>query len=61
MGASLLLPEDREVPLIFACTGTGVAPLRSFMRRIAFEGRPGLSTTLLLILLTYYSVLGPPL
>ncbi|CDI77975.1 ferredoxin NADP+ oxidoreductase, putative [Eimeria acervulina] len=41
VGASLLLPQDRDVPLVFACTGTGVAPLRSFLRRIVAEGRPG--------------------
>ncbi|CDJ35937.1 ferredoxin NADP+ oxidoreductase, putative [Eimeria mitis] len=41
VGASLLLPEDPNVPIIFACTGTGVAPLRSFMRRIVAQGRSG--------------------
>ncbi|CDJ39945.1 ferredoxin NADP+ oxidoreductase, putative [Eimeria tenella] len=41
VGASLLLPEDRDAPLIFACTGTGAAPLRSFLRRVFAERRNG--------------------
>ncbi|KAL8436701.1 hypothetical protein ACSSS7_001526 [Eimeria intestinalis] len=41
IGASLLMPEDASVPLIFACTGTGVAPLRSFLRRLSVIPRGG--------------------
>ncbi|KAL8272015.1 hypothetical protein Esti_004139 [Eimeria stiedai] len=41
VGSSLLMPEDASVPLIFACTGTGVAPLRSFLRRLSVAPRAG--------------------
>ncbi|OEH76008.1 hypothetical protein cyc_06148 [Cyclospora cayetanensis] len=41
VGAALILPEDRKTPIVFACTGTGVAPLRSFLRRILAEPREG--------------------
>ncbi|KAL8449885.1 hypothetical protein Emed_002848 [Eimeria media] len=41
VGAALLMPEDASVPLIFACTGTGVAPLRSFLRRLSVAPRDG--------------------
>lgn len=41
IGSALLLPEDTSVPVIFACTGTGAAPLRSFLRRIVAEPRHG--------------------
>ncbi|KAL8439853.1 hypothetical protein Efla_004379 [Eimeria flavescens] len=39
IGAALLMPEEPERPLLFVCTGTGVAPLRSFLRRITAEKR----------------------
>lgn len=36
----LLIPEDPNAVLIMAATGTGIAPFRSFWRRLFFENTP---------------------
>ena len=36
----LLLPEDKNAVLICVATGTGIAPYRSFWRRIFYENVP---------------------
>lgn len=39
-GKVLLIPEDPKSVLIMVATGTGIAPFRSFWRRLFFENIP---------------------
>ena len=41
----LLLPEDQNAVLICVATGTGIAPYRSFWRRIFYEAVPNYEFT----------------
>ena len=41
-GTALLLPPDHFTrPIVCVATGTGIAPFRSFWRRLFFDGVPG--------------------
>jgi ferredoxin--NADP+ reductase len=44
-GKVLLLPESPNTPVIMAATGTGIAPFRSFWRRLFFEEVPAYKYT----------------
>jgi ferredoxin--NADP+ reductase len=44
-GKVLLLPEDGSLPVICVATGTGIAPFRSFWRRIFYENVPSYKFT----------------
>lgn len=39
-GKVLLLPENTNLPIICVATGTGIAPFRSFWRRLFYENVP---------------------
>ena len=40
-GKILLMPDDPNAAVIMVATGTGIAPFRSFWRRMFFEDTPG--------------------
>ena len=44
-GKVLLLPADANTPVIMVATGTGIAPFRSFWRRLFMENVPSYKYT----------------
>ena len=58
-GAEMLLPEDPEANIIMLATGTGIAPMRSYLRPrvcIQLEGFEGLMFIHILVSGPYPSV-----
>ena len=53
-GKGMLLPEDAAADIIMVATGTGIAPYRSFIRRLFVERTPAARRTASVTYLTRY-------